>query len=221
MVPFAPERRTFVFLKDPSAGRWQVEALDGAKLTEVRTAKGLPKPEVLGEVTGTGATRTLAYAVRRIPGQKVTFIERTDDGIVKTIGAATGATGRIAFSPASTGQPARIEAVVEQDGFPRDTIVVSGFTATTPATAKPPARPRKVRAKRARRGLAVSWKAVRRAARYRVDVLKGRRRVARRTTTGVRLRLRRVPAARLRVEVRALSVSGAASKPRVVRVGAT
>jgi Tol biopolymer transport system component len=213
MIPFEPERRTFVFIKSPSAGRWQVEAVDGAKLTEVRTAKGLPKPKVLGEVTGTGTTRTLSYAVERIPGQKVTFLERTDDGVAQTIGTATGATGRLAFAPASTGQPARIEAFVEQDGFPRDTIVVTGFTATAPAKAKPPARPRKVRAKRARRGLAVSWKAVRRAARYRVDVLKGRRRVARRTVSATRLQLKRVPAARLRVEVRAASPSGALSPP--------
>jgi hypothetical protein len=95
---------------------------------------------------------------------------------------------------------------------------VTGFVATAPATARPPGRPRKVRVKRARRALVVNWAAVRRAARYRVDVLKGGRGVARRGTTGLRLRFKRVPATRLRVEVRAISVSGAASRPRAVKV---
>jgi hypothetical protein len=209
-----------VFIKNPSAGRWKVEALKGDRLAGLRTADGLPKPEVLGEVTGEGAARTFSYAVRRIPGQRVTFLERTGDGIVQTIGAASGARGRIGFVPLSTGQPARIDAVVEQDGFPRDTITVARFTSAAPAAAKPPAPPRRVRAKRARRGLAVTWASVRRAARYRVDVLKGRKRVARRTTSELRLRVKRVPAARLRVEVRALSAAGAISRPGRARVRA-
>ena len=218
MIPVAAERRTFVFVKAPSAGRWRVEALGGARLTELRTAKGLPEPEVLGEVTGTGATRTLAYAVKRIPGQRVTFLERTGDGIAQTIGTAAGATGRVDFTPASTGQAARIEALVEQHGLPRDTLVVDSFSAATPTTATPPKRPRRVRAKRARRGLVVRWGGVRAAARYRVDVLKGRRRVARRTTAGTRVRLKRVPAARLRAQVRAVSPAGATSKPRAAKI---
>jgi hypothetical protein len=220
IVPSAIERRTFVFVKNPSAGRWTVEALAGGPITELRTANGLPKPAVVGEITGTGPTRTLNYLAKRIPRQQITFIERTNDGIAQQIGTATATSGRIPFTPASTGQPARIEAIVEQDGFPRDTIVVSRFTATTPTTAKPPPRPRRVRAERARRGLVVSWRAVRRAAHYRVDVLRGGRRVARRRTTATRLRIKRVPAARLRVEVRAVSPGGGLSAPRRAAVAA-
>jgi len=221
MVPSAIERRTFVFVKAPSAGRWTVEALRGGPITELRTANGLPKPKVVGEITGAGTTRTLSYLVKRIPGQQITFFERTSDGVAQEIGKATRASGRLAFTPASTGQAARIEAVVEQDGFPRETILVSRFSATTPTTAKPPRRPRRVRATRRGRGLVVKWSRVAAAARYRIDLFKGRRRVARRTIPATQLRLKRVPAARLRVEVRALSVAGTSSRPRVRKVAAT
>ena len=195
-----------------------MEALSGGPITELRTANGLPKPEVVGEVTGTGAARTLSYFVRRIPGQQVTFFERTNDGIVQQIGTATASSGRIPFTPASTGQAARIEAVVEQDGFPRDTIVVTGFTAAAPSIAKPPNPPRRLRAKRVGRGLVLTYLPGTGTARYRVDVRKGTRRVARRRTTATRLRIKRVPAARLRVEVRGISAAGAESQASVAGV---
>jgi hypothetical protein len=218
IVPVEAERRTFVFVKKPSAGRWRVDGV-GQRLTQLRTAEGLPKPKVSGAVSGEGAKRTLSYTVRQITGQRITFFERTKDGVAKQIGRARRARGRIVFTPASTGQRARIEAAVTQNGLPRDTITIARFTATPPG-AKAPARPRQLTAKRAGRGLAVSWSRVAGVARYRVDVLSGRRLVASRTTTRTRLRFARAPAGRLRVEVRALSREGVASAPRAVAIGA-
>jgi Tol biopolymer transport system component len=221
MVPVAAERRTFVFVKAPSAGRWRIEALGGERLRQLRTAEGLPRPAVSGQVSGRGPTRTLKYTVKPIPGQRVTFFERTKDGIAQEIGRATAPSGRVVFSPASTGQPARIDAAIVQNGFPRDTVTIARLTNAEPgAGTRPPGPPRRVRAVRRGRGLVVKWSRVAAAARYRVDLLKGRRRVARRTVSGIRLRLKRVPAVRLRVEVRAISRQGAVSKPRGATIGA-
>jgi hypothetical protein len=211
IVPVAAERRTFVFVKSPSLGRWRIDGV-GERISGVRTARGLEKPKVRGEVSPERLRQALDYTVEPIPGQRVTFYERTKDGMTKEIGRARGSAGRIVFTPASTGQPARIEAVVEQNGLPRDTVTVARFTAARPG-AKVPARPRKLKASRAGRGLAIAWGRVRGAVRYRVDVLSGRRRVAGRTLTRTKLRLKRVPAGRLRVEVRAISREGAASAP--------
>jgi len=56
------------------------------------------------------------------------------------------------------------------------------------------------------------------AARYRIDVLQGTRRIARRTTTKTRLRLARVPATPLRIQVRAIGPDGIASNPRTTTI---
>ena len=156
--------------------------------------------------------QALDYTVAPIPGQRVTFYERTEDGMTKRIGRARGRAGRIVFTPVSSGQPARIEAAVEQNTLPRDTITIARFRAASPG-AKPPARPRRLQATRAGRALALNWARAKGAARYRVDVLAGRRRVAHRTLGRTTLRLTRVPARRLRVEVRAISAERAASAP--------
>ena len=69
--------------------------------------------------------QALDYTVAPIPGQRVTFYERTEDGMTKRIGRARGRAGRIVFTPVSSGQPARIEAAVEQNTLPRDTITIA------------------------------------------------------------------------------------------------
>lgn len=119
IVPVAAERRTFVFVRRPSAGRWRVETLGGAPLRALRTAKGLPAPQVSAVLERDGNAAVLRYELAPLRGQEVTFIERTHDGIAKELGRATGRGGRLRFTPASTGQDARIEASVVQDGLPR------------------------------------------------------------------------------------------------------
>lgn len=94
-------------------------------------------------------------------------------------------------------------------------IEVARFRA---ASVKAPARPARVRARRAARTLTVSWSRVTGAARYRIDVLRGKRRIARRTTAKTRLRIVRVPATSLRVQVRAIGPDGFASSARSVTV---
>lgn len=211
VVPVAAERRTFVFVRRPSAGRWRVETLDGVRLRGLRTAQGLPAPRVSGALERDGAALVLRYELAPLPGQEVTFLERTRDGVAKVLGRARGRSGRLRFTPASSGQDARIEASVVQDGFPRATLDIARFRAIA---AKALAAPARVRARRAARGLSLSWSRVSGASRYRVDVLRGTRRIARRTTTKTRLRLVRVPATALRVEVRAIGPDGLVSPAR-------
>ena len=61
-------------------------------------ANGLPAPSIHARVTGRGATRTLVYRVKPLPGQTVSFEEhgRSGSGF---IGRAHRASGRIRFAP--------------------------------------------------------------------------------------------------------------------------
>jgi hypothetical protein len=215
IVPVAAERRTFVFVRRPSAGRWRVETLGGVRLRGLRTARGLPAPRVSGVLERDGAAVVLRYELEPLAGQEVTFVERTRDGVAKVLGRAGGRSGRLRFTPASTGQDARIEASVVQDGFPRARVDVARFRAVA---GKAPAAPARLRERRGSRGLALSWSRVSGASGYRVDVLRGSRRIARRTTKKTLLRLARVPETALRVEVRAIGPDGLTSPARSAAV---
>lgn len=212
VVPVPAEATTYVFVKAPQAGAWRVEATGAEPLVSVEASSGLPQPRVAGTISGRGPTRTLAFRIAPIPGQQVVFWERTADGVGKRIGTTSKASGRITFRPASTGQPARIEAQVVQNGLPRAVVdVVKRFTAELAA-------PTRLRATRRGTGLAVTWKAVAGAIAYRVEVRAGGKRVARLDTAAATATIASVPAGALAVSVVALPARGTASPPATARV---
>ena len=155
------QRRTIVQVAEPPAGRWQIDG----PVSRVSVAEGLPEPRVQARVGGRGERRTLRYWLRDIPGQRVTFFESAE-GAQRRIGRVDDARGSLGFEPASGPAGERqIVAFVEQNGRPRRRLEVATYRAPAPSG---PARPRRVRVRRAGKRLVISWARVRGAREYEV-----------------------------------------------------
>ncbi len=190
ILPVAAEATTYVVVNDPKPGTWRIASLDPAQpLTRVLTARGLARPAVTATVARKGARRLLAYRVRPIPGQRVTFLERSAGGVSHVLGRARGRRGRIAFvqTPARSRRHTVVAEIV-QNGMPRAQLTVARFTAEAPRLRRPAAK-----AKRTRRSLALTWRPVAGAQRYLVEV-RGAAVLARVLTARTRLVLPQAPA---------------------------
>ncbi|MCW3000225.1 MAG: domain containing protein [Solirubrobacterales bacterium] len=158
---------TYVGLRAPGAGRWQIEPQPGsAPIAAVSGAAVLPEPQVTATVRGTGARRTIDYDVKPIPGQTVSFVEQGTD-THRTVGVATGSHGSLTFTPQDgAGRARKVIAIVRQGNTDRAHIRVAQFVA--PALARP-LRPRGLTAHRDQHGRAtLSWARVPGVTRYQV-----------------------------------------------------
>ena len=173
VIPQTPDNTLLIGLKKPSAGRWTVTAREGSvPVTSVAAADGLDAPRVSVSVEGAGAQRVLSYKVAVADGQRVSFAEK-GARTWHVIGAARGASGRLAFTPALGRSGTRtIVALVERDGVLVKTLNVTRFAV---GRAPRPAAPAVLRVRRERGGLAISWRRVPGAARYAVSVRVSRR----------------------------------------------
>jgi hypothetical protein len=160
------ERTTYVIISRP--GTWTVETVDGEPLSRIRQAPVLDEPRVSGSVTPVGSgRRVLRYEIAPIPGQQVRFFERSG-GRLRLIGAASGRSGTIAFTPLDApGSDRRIVAAVEQGGRPRTQIDVARFAFTQPRIG----RPGRVRATRRGSVLRIGFAPARGASAHLVGVL--------------------------------------------------
>lgn len=186
-----PAKLTEFYLAKPLAGTYKVEPLPGGPaIAEARVAQGLPAVQVSGKVGGKARRRTVAYRVRAIPGQTVTFSEVGAGTAAKIIGTAKGSRGTLRFAPAE-GKAGRrkIVALVEQDGRPRERITVASYRAPGPLR---PGRPPFARVRRSGTGLRVTWGTAANATRYavRVTLNDGRRELY---VVGRRVRSVRIP----------------------------
>jgi hypothetical protein len=164
LVQDPSDSTTYIVLTDPAGGDWTVDPHSGsAPIAAVFTAQGLPAPKVKASVRGRGATRTLSYQVNQIPGQRITFAEAGDTGA--TIGTASRKRGKIRFRPAlgTVGGKRRVVAVVNQDGRVRTMLDVATYKVPAP---RAPAKPRKLRLRRAAGKVQVSWARARLAREY-------------------------------------------------------
>lgn len=174
LVEVGPHAATYIGVKRPPAGRWRVAPQAGSPaIAEAKFAGGIPQPRVSARVRGSGRKRTLSYTVRRIPGQSVSFAERSGS-VARVIGRAKRGRGKFRFRPGDGRAGKRtIEAIVEQDGLLRERKKLATYRAPGPE------RPGKPRLRLRRRGTTaiVSWRGVRNAARYdaRITVDDGRR----------------------------------------------
>src|ERR1019366_8787701 len=74
----------------------------------------------------------LSYSLNPIAGQQVTFAERQAKGF-RVIGSATGRRGTLVFSPSpDPGRSRTIEAMVTQDGHPREDATITHFNLARP-----------------------------------------------------------------------------------------
>jgi hypothetical protein len=218
LIKNRPGRITQIAIGKPAGGRWQVVVEDGSsEVVSIRSAQGLPEPEVHARVVGRGHKRAIAYRIEPRAGQQVSFVERgASAGAI--LGRATGSRGRVRFSPADgEAEGRRIVAIVTQDGQVRDELTVAHYQAPVP---KRPARPRSLRVARRGTTLRLAWRSARPADTHEVRVRLGDgRRLffrTRRHTLAVRGVRRGVRAA---VSVRGVLDSGIAGRPATARVG--
>ena len=141
------------------------------------------------------------WTVARIPGQTVRLFERAPGGM-RELGELRGASGVVRFTPSDSCRHPPLVALVEQNGQPRQEIVVARFAAGPPRIG----RPRRLRARRAGNALVVSFRPAAAAEGHLVGVVLGDgRSLQLRTRRGVR-RVR-VPGVRRREQVR-LRIAG-------------
>jgi hypothetical protein len=210
LVKNQPGRITQIAVGQPAGGRWRMIVEDGSSaVISIRSAQGLPEPDVAARVVGRGHKRAIAYRIAERPGQRVRFIERgASAGTI--IGTASDGRGRLRFAPADGEAERRaIVAVVEQDGQVRAEQLVAHYTAPGP---RRPGRPRGLHVTRRGTSIRVAWRPLRTAATHEVRLrLSDGRRLFRRTrghALTVR-HVRRSVGARARVRgVRASGVAG-------------
>jgi hypothetical protein len=171
----AQERRTFVAVPAPRAGRWELSLEPGSSpVASVRRAAGLPAPKAKARVTGRGHRRTLRWTLAPRRGQVVTFVEegaQTAERLART----SARRGSVRFRPGD-GRAGRrsIVAIVEQDGVVRERLVAGRYSAPAP---QKPGRPKRVTLRRRGGALSVKWARAAAARSYevRVAVADGRR----------------------------------------------
>ena len=159
---------TYVMVRNPGGGTWTVSAAPGSSpITAVNTARGYTAPKVSARVAGGGATRRLTYSVANRPGLSVSFAERAQR-VYHLLGKATRARGTLRFTPAAGPAGKRtIEAIVAENGVPRETVAVATYRAPGPVT---PARVPGLRVRRTGRRFQVAFGTGRGAAYYLVRI---------------------------------------------------
>lgn len=160
------EDRTVAILAKAESGNWRAEVAEGSvPIARIQQADILPQSAVKAKVTGKGDQRTLIYDIDPIAGQEVTFVASAVGGahdVLKTV--KTGGKGRLRFRLDETRSPKRtIQALVYQDGLPREQLKVASFVAANPELRAP-----KVKVRRKGSAAVVTWKKVVGAAVYSV-----------------------------------------------------
>lgn len=161
-----PEHATYVIVRDPAPGTWQVRTADGSPaLVAVDQASALPKPDIEATVGGRGHARTLDYSMTPVDGQTVQLFERAGR-TSQRLATVSDAHGRIRFQPAPGPAGTRsIVAVVQRDGAPRAEVKVAEYRAPGPLK---PGAPDRVTVRRTASRAVVTWSAAPRARSWRV-----------------------------------------------------
>ena len=162
------EDRSVFMVGRPAAGRWTIEPAPGsARIISVQRSQVLDKPRVRARVSGKGPRRKLTWDVRRQAGQVVRLVEEGDHGGQVLATVRGGGRGSKLFVPTEARRARRsIVAQVQQDGLPRDNIVVARFSAPSPRVGRAGG----VRVRRRGRRAVVTWRPAFHARRYDVIV---------------------------------------------------
>jgi hypothetical protein len=186
--------QTVVGLVNPKPGTYTISLLPGSPaISKVSHATDPPPAKVTASVHGHGARRTLAYNIRRRPGQSVEFVE-VAGGARKSIGTVSGGRGSLRVSPAPGSDLRHVEAQFTLAGIRAETRTVASFR---PPSARL-ARPRHLVARRRGTTLRVSWRRVAGATGYELVT----------TSPSARQRVVRVRGARASVRRVALTTAG-------------
>jgi hypothetical protein len=149
------EKTAYIGVLKPSGGTWTVTANPGSSaITGTSVANGLPAPSVRASVTGSGATRSLHYAVAPREGEKVIFAE-TGPTTYRRIGLARGSHGTLRFRPAfGLAGTRRLTALVQEGGVTVHTLKLGSYDA--PGWSNP-TRPRHLKVTRKAGTLRIRW----------------------------------------------------------------
>jgi hypothetical protein len=162
------EDRSVALLIHPEAGTWTVSTAAGSPaVARIRIAPILPPPKVSGKVSGKGPKKTLTYNIAKQGGQVVRFVEGAP-GSVKPIGTVkVGGKGKISYvTGEATGVRRVVIAQVQENGLPRDNLVIARYSAPNPTVGKPG----RVRVVRQSAHAIVTWKRAALAVSYLVGV---------------------------------------------------
>jgi hypothetical protein len=128
VVPSSRLHTTYVFLRRPRAGTWRIRALRGA-ITRIDTATQLPRARVKGTLVRRGKRRVLTWSARAIRGQRIEIVDRTATGVVTLQRYSSRHKGRLRFTPSAIAARHTVEALVLQDGVPRERLTILRFRA--------------------------------------------------------------------------------------------
>ena len=216
LIRVPSDKTTYVAIDRPTAGFWKISTSAGASpLVQVRQARPLPAVKVHAKVRKAKHGRVLTWTLTRIPGQRVTFIERGRN-TVKKLTATTHSRGSARFAPALGSGKRIIEALVEQDGLPRE---VRRLTPRYTVRAAAIGKPRTAKLTRKAGSLHLTWSRARNAAQYEVAVrlTDGRRLSYTTTAKRRRVTIPRVRArTRVRVSIIALDALNHKGRPRTI-----
>jgi hypothetical protein len=167
---------SYVIVARPHPGTWTLTpGADSPPIASIGSALSAPDPTVRTRVRRTRRGYVLAWKARRIPGQRLRFVE-TGGNAYRTIATTAMTAGKRRFRPTDTGIGGRrrIEIQVSQNGLPRAEFHGARFSVPTP---KPPARPRKARLRLRRTHAILTWSRSSRASKYEIvaEVNDGRR----------------------------------------------
>lgn len=126
LAPVTPLDKTYVTILNPRPGSYTIAPNPGsARITQIRQADGVT-PAVAVRVIGRGAKRRIAYQIKREPGQKVIFMERSTQ-VNRELGSAAGGRGSIAFIAAPGRQQRQIIAEIFEHGAPQTSLTVASY----------------------------------------------------------------------------------------------
>jgi hypothetical protein len=165
------DNRTYIlFRHSPARGVYHLIPLAGSSAIRfVDFSQPLPPASVKAKLRAVGCQQHLTWKLRRLPGQKVVFVDR-GAASQRTLKSTNAATGSLAFSPqTATSGAHKIVAMVMQQGTLRREIVVARYTSPTGT-----GRVTGLRARRKGNKTTVSWKPVCTALDYAITVKAGK-----------------------------------------------
>lgn len=206
---------TYVLFSHARPGRYEVTPVGGTGgIGEVQFARPLPPPSVSAHVTTDGCQAELRWHVVPEPGQRVIFEERSSAGEQQLV-STDAPTGKHALVPSTgAGNDRAVVALVEQQGTPREQLVVARYRAPSGT-----GRVVGLHAERISRKVILTWAPVCGASYYYVTVGKGARSTAT-TTTRTRLVVRIGQRRHVVVGVRAVNLSGQGGRATQLKVPA-
>ena len=162
-----PSTYTFIGLLHPRPGTYRVTLNPGSPPVATVMQKNSYVPSVTARVTGSGIHRRLEYTVKPVPGQRIEFLERSNQ-VLRQLGQARGRTGSISFTATPGPQRRQILANIYVDGAAGPALAVASYQ---PSGRVRLHAVRKLRVRRSGARATVSWAKVPNALSYAVSVV--------------------------------------------------